>query len=203
MALGSLASRALRRARTLPERHGGPAILVALALVVALGFGLRLDAALNPSLDPGPGTIVAYQGNDSRSYAEIAEELYRTGRYGTEEMRNPTDWSPLAPFFHAGVYFVTGGVNQDLGLAAVALLGAVMVLLVYLVGRRLGGPVVGLLAAVLAAIYPAFIDNSEQILSEPIAAFTLAAAVLGFLWAGDPGRPVWAWLVPGAFLGTA
>ena len=59
----------------------------------------------------------------------------------------------------------------------------------------------GLLAALLAAIYPAFIDNNEQFLSEPIAAFTLTGAVLGFLWAGDPGRRVWAWLVPGAMLG--
>jgi Dolichyl-phosphate-mannose-protein mannosyltransferase len=92
-------------------------------------------------------------------------------------------------------------VNPEAGLAAVALLGGVLVLLVYLLGRRLGGPLVGLLAALLAAIYPAFIDNSEQILSEPIAAFTLAAAALGFLWAGDPGRRVWAWIVPGAFLG--
>ena len=104
MALGTLASRAAQRARTLPERHGGLAILIALVLVVALGFGLRLDAALNPSLDPGEGTIVAYQGNDSKSYGEISEALYRTGRYGTEEMRNPTDWSPVAPFFHAAVY---------------------------------------------------------------------------------------------------
>ena len=77
-----------------------------------------------------------------------------------------------------------------------------MVLLVYLLGRRLGGPGVGLLAALLAAIYPTFIDNSEQILSEPIAAFTLTAAMLGFLWASDPGRPIWAWLVPGAMLGA-
>src|SRR5215212_7697342 len=122
MALGTIATRARRRARTLPERHGSLAILVALALVVALGFGLRLDAALNPSLDPGSGTIVAYQGNDSKSYGEIAAALYRTGRYGTEEMRNPADWSPAAPFFHAGVYVVTGGVNPEVGLAAVALL---------------------------------------------------------------------------------
>src|SRR5687767_15475902 len=99
MALGSFASRAARRARTLPERHGGPAILIAVALVVALGFGLRLDAALNPSLDPGDATIVAYQGNDSKAYGEIAAELYHTGRYGTEQMRNPADWSPVAPFF--------------------------------------------------------------------------------------------------------
>lgn len=201
MAPGSLARRAAERARTLPERHGGLAILIALALVVALGFGLRLDAAVNPSLDAGEGTIVAYQGNDSKSYGEISEALYRTGRYGTEEMRNPTDWSPVAPFFHAGVYVVTGGVNPEAGLVAVALLGAAMVLLVYLLGRRLGGPAVGLLGALLAAVYPAFVDNSEQILSEPIAAFTLTAAVLGFLWAGDPGRRTWAWIVPGAMLG--
>ena len=78
-----------------------------------------------------------------------------------------------------------------------------MVLLVYLLGRRLGGPAVGLLAALLAAIYPAFIDNSEQFLSEPIAAFTLSAAVLGLPVGGAiPGRRSWAWLVPGALLGA-
>ena len=38
---------------------------------------------------------------------------------------------------------------------------------------------------------PTFIDNNEQLLSEPIAAFTLTAAVLGFLWAAGrgPRRP--------------
>jgi 4-amino-4-deoxy-L-arabinose transferase-like glycosyltransferase len=76
-----------------------------------------------------------------------------------------------------------------------------MILLVYLIGRRIGGPVVGLVAAALAAIYPTFIDNNEQFVSEPIAAFTLAACVLGFLWASDRARSAWAWLVPGFFLG--
>jgi 4-amino-4-deoxy-L-arabinose transferase-like glycosyltransferase len=202
MPLGSIRTRAAQRARTLPERHGGPAILVALALVVALGFGLRLEAALSPDLDAGAATIVAYQGNDSKSYAEIAESLYETGRYGTPEMRNPTDWSPGAPIFYAGVYYLTGGVNEDVARAVVAVLGALMVLIVYLLGRRLAGPVVGVGAALLAAIYPAFIDNSEQFVSEPIAAFTLAAAVLGIFWAADPRRTTWAWLVPGAFLGA-
>jgi 4-amino-4-deoxy-L-arabinose transferase-like glycosyltransferase len=202
MALGPLASRAAQRARTLPERHGGLAVLIAAALVVALGFGLRLEAALSPDVDPGPGTIVAYQGNDSKSYAEIAESLYETGRYGTPEMRNPTDWSPGAPLFYAAVYRLTGGVNEEVARAAVAVLGALMVLFVYLLGRRLGGPAVGLGGALGAAIYPAFIDNSEQFVSEPIAACTLAGAVLGILWAADPGRTTWAWLLPGALLGA-
>jgi hypothetical protein len=202
MALRRVQSALSGRVRTLPERHGGVVVLVALTLIVLLGFGLRLDAALNPSLDPGKGTIVAYQGNDSKAYGQIAEYLYRTGRYGTPEMNHPADWSPVAPFLYAAVYRINGGVNEELGRATVAVLGALMVLFVYLLGRRFGGPGVGLLAAFLAAIYPTFIDNSEQILSEPIAAFSLTAAMLGFLWASDAGRPLWAWLVPGAMLGA-
>jgi 4-amino-4-deoxy-L-arabinose transferase-like glycosyltransferase len=176
--------------------------MVALVCVaVALGFGLRLNAALNPTANPGADSVVAYQGNDSLAYGQIAAELYRTGHYGTPAMDHPTDWSPGAPLLYAGVYYLTGGVHPDLARSTVALLGALMVLLVYLIGRRVGGPVVGLVAAVLAAIYPTFIDNNEQFVSEPIAAFTLAACVLGFLWASDRARSAWAWTVPGLLLG--
>jgi 4-amino-4-deoxy-L-arabinose transferase-like glycosyltransferase len=202
MPLGSIATRAQQRARTLPERHGGPLVLVALVAVVALGFGLRLEAALSPDVNPGEATIVAYQGNDSKSYGEIAQSLYETGRYGTPEMRNPTDWSPGAPIFYAGIYYLTGGVHEELARAVVAFLGGLMVLFVYLLGRRLAGPAVGIGGALLAAIYPAFIDNAEQFLSEPLAAFTLSAAVLATFWAADPGRNTWAWLVPGGLLGA-
>jgi dolichyl-phosphate-mannose-protein mannosyltransferase len=176
-------------------------VLVLVAAVVALGFGLRVDAALNPG-DAKHSSIVAYQGNDSLSYSRIAAELYRSGKYGTPEMRHPTDWSPGAPLFYAAVYKVTGGIHPEAARVAVAILGALMVLMVYLIGRRLAGPLAGLIGAALAAIYPAFIDNNEQFLSEPIAAFTLSAAVLGMLWAADDGRRWWAWAVPGLFLGA-
>jgi 4-amino-4-deoxy-L-arabinose transferase-like glycosyltransferase len=202
MSLRSLAHGALERARTLPERHGGRLVVAIACVVVATGFAVRLHAALNPTADPGEGSVVAYQGNDSLAYGQIAESLYRDGRYGTPAMDHPTDWSPGAPLLYAGVYHLTGGVHPDAARGAVALLGALMVLLVYLIGRRLGGPVVGLVAAGLAAIYPTFIDNNEQFVSEPIAAFTLAASVVGFLWASDRARSPWAWLVPGLFLGA-
>jgi 4-amino-4-deoxy-L-arabinose transferase-like glycosyltransferase len=93
-------------------------------------------------------------------------------------------------------------VHEELARAVVAFLGALMVLFVYLLGRRLAGPGVGVFAALLAAVYPAFIDNAEQFLSEPLAAFTLSGAVLGIFWAADPGRSTWAWLLPGALLGA-
>jgi len=202
MSFRSVANGARARARTLPERHGGPVVVALLCGVVALGFGLRLHAALNPSNKGAESSVVAYQGNDSLAYGQIAEALYRDGKYGTPAMHHATDWSPGAPLLYAGVYYLTGGVHPALARSAVAVLGALMVLLVYLIGRRLGGPAVGLFAAALAAVYPTFIDNNEQFVSEPIAAFTLAAGVLGFLWASDRARSAWAWLVPGLFLGA-
>src|SRR5439155_10536644 len=128
------------RVRSLPARHGGVACLAALALVVALGFGLRLQSAITPPNDPSGGSIVAYQGNDALAYGRLAAALYRDGRYGTPNMKNTSDWSPGAPLFYAGVYFLTGGVHPEAARIAVAVLGAAMVLLVYLLGRRLAGP---------------------------------------------------------------
>jgi hypothetical protein len=177
-------------------------VIAFLAAAVALGFGLRLEKAIDPPTNPGAGSIVAYQGNDTQAYEQIAAALYEDGRYGTPQMRSPSDWSPGAPLLYAGVYHLTGGVDPERARIAVALLGAAMILLIYLLGRRLGGPAVGVIAAFLAAIYPAFLDNTGQLLSEPIAAFTLVAAVLSFLWASDDGRRLGAWLVPGAFLGA-
>jgi 4-amino-4-deoxy-L-arabinose transferase-like glycosyltransferase len=201
MSLRSVVNGALARARTLPERHGGPVVVGLLCVVIAIGFGLRLHAALNPSKKSDESSVVAYQGNDSLAYGQIAAALYRHSSYGVFPMKHASDWSPGAPFLYAGVYYLAGGVHPDLARVAVAILGAIMVLLVYLIGRRLGGPVVGLFAAGLAAVYPTFIDNNRQFVSEPIAAFTLAASVVGFLWASDRARTPWAWLVPGLFLG--
>ncbi len=201
MSLRSVGNGVRARWRGLAERHGGPVLVGLLCLVVALGFGLRLAGALNPGTRDGDSSVVEYQGNDSVAYERIAAALYEHSSYGIAPMRHTSDWSPGAPLLYAGVYILTGGVHPDLARVAVAILGALMVLLVYLIGRRLGGPVVGLFAAGLAAIYPTFIDNNREFVSEPIAAFTLAASVLGFLWASDRARTPWAWVVPGLFLG--
>jgi 4-amino-4-deoxy-L-arabinose transferase-like glycosyltransferase len=202
MASASTARAARERMRALPERHGGWLVIALVVAAVALGFGLRLEKAIDPPKNPGGSSIVAYQGNDAQAYEQIAAALYENGRYGTPQMRSPSDWSPGAPLLYAGVYYLTGGVDPERARIAVALLGAAMILLTYMLGRRLGGPLVGVIAAFLAAIYPAFIDNTGQLLSEPIAAFTLVAAVLSFLWASDEGRRLWAWLAPGALLGA-
>jgi 4-amino-4-deoxy-L-arabinose transferase-like glycosyltransferase len=191
-ALRSLASASAERVRTLPDRHGrGP--LVAVCLIVAIGFGLRAERALlRPLENPGP---------DATAYTTLARELYEDGDYGTPQMRNETDWSPGAVFFYAGAFILSGGYHPE-GFArlVVAVLGALSIVVAYLLGRRLGGPPAGLLAAGLVAVYPAFVYNSGRLMSEPPAVFTLPAAVLAFLWAAEQ-RSRWAWLLPGFLLG--
>jgi 4-amino-4-deoxy-L-arabinose transferase-like glycosyltransferase len=176
----------------LADRHGRR-VLVALAAFVVLGLALRVDSALEP-LDVRPGT-------DSAVYASVAEQLYEHQRFALPGAASPYDWSPGAPLFYAAVYYATGGVHPGVARLAVALLGALTIVLVYLIGRRLAGPVAGLAGAGLFAIYPVTIYFGGKLMSEPLATLTLAGAVLSFFWAGDPGRHKLAWAVPGVLLG--
>jgi 4-amino-4-deoxy-L-arabinose transferase-like glycosyltransferase len=83
----------------------------------------------------------------------------------------------------------------------VALLGALTIVLVYLIGRRLAGPLAGLVGAGLLAVYPTTIYFTGKLMSEPLATLTLAGVVLTFMWANDHGRRRWAWAIPGVLLG--
>src|SRR3954451_13038093 len=124
------------RLRALAERHGGREVLIALAVIVLLGLALRANSALQP-LDVRPGT-------DSAIYASVAEQLYEHQRFALPGSASPYDWSPGAPLVYAGVYYATGGVHPGAVRIVVALLGAMTIVLVYLIGRRLGGPLAGL-----------------------------------------------------------
>ena len=179
------------RIRTLPERR----VLVALGLILLLGFGLRLIGVIDP-IDS------SYQGADAARYERIAALLYTDQRFAVPGSDAPYDWSPGAPLFYAGIYYVTGGVHPALGRLAIALLGLVTIVICYLLGRRLNGPATGLLAAGLAAGYPAFIFNTGRLLSEPLAEVTVPGAILAFLWALER-RSVWAWLAPGVLIGAS
>jgi 4-amino-4-deoxy-L-arabinose transferase-like glycosyltransferase len=184
---------AATRPRELAARHGGTLVLAVLAAIVLVGLALRVASALEP-LDVRPGS-------DSAVYASVAEQLYEHQRFAIPGATSPYDWSPGAPLFYAAVYYATGGVHPGIARLAVALLGALAIVLVYLIGRRLGGPLAGLVSAGLLAVYPVTIFFTGKLMSEPLATLTLAGAVLAFLWAGDRGRPWWAWAPAGLLLG--
>jgi 4-amino-4-deoxy-L-arabinose transferase-like glycosyltransferase len=180
-------------ARTLPERLGGRAVLTALAVVLVVALALRIWAATH-----------GYEfrhGSDADQYERLAARLYQDGEFGIPGSENPYDFAPGMPFFAAAVYWLTGGVSPVTARIAVALFGTLAVFVVFLLGRRLGGPWAGVAGAAIAAVYPPTLFYTSLFSSEPLAMLTVPAGLLAFLWAADAGRPLWAWLVPGVLFG--
>jgi 4-amino-4-deoxy-L-arabinose transferase-like glycosyltransferase len=161
------------------------------AAILVLGLGLRAHAVLEPVANPA---------DDSHAYYGLAKALYTEGSYGGPEFHDSSDWSPGAPLLYAASFYATGGAREGTARIVEALLGVAAILVVFMLGRRLGGPAVGLIAAFGVAVYPPFIHSTGELMSEPPALLTLPAAVLAFLWAGERER-LRAWLVPGVLLG--
>jgi 4-amino-4-deoxy-L-arabinose transferase-like glycosyltransferase len=193
--------------RALPQRYG-KRTLIALGLIALLGLAVRAYVVVNP---------VAHPGDDSRAYYALSKALYTEQSFGGPEFKDSSDWSPGAPFLYAASFYATGGAREGTARIVEALLGVATILVVFALGRRLGGRElgrwVGLFAAFAVAVYPPFIHSTGELMSEPPAMLTLPAAILAFLWAGDrqadavaPGirgqlRGLWPWLVPGLLFG--
>jgi hypothetical protein len=177
----------------LAARNGGRLGLAVLAAILLLGLGLRSDYAWE-------GRASVY---DAAAYATIAANLERgegftLGRGATQPASN---YSPGLPLVAGGLYALTGGVHERFDRLALALIGALSVLFAHLIGRRLYGPVAGLIGAGAVAIYPALLEYQGMLMSEPLAATLLSGAILATLWASDRESRS-AWLLPGALLGA-
>jgi 4-amino-4-deoxy-L-arabinose transferase-like glycosyltransferase len=177
-------------ARGLPERHGRTTLIL-LAAILALGFGLRAYRVVEPLATPG---------DDAHAYYGLSKALYTEGSYGGPKFEDSSDWSPGAPLLYAASFYATGGAREGTARIVELLLGLAAIVVVYMLGRRLGGGPVGLIAAFGVAVYPPFIHSTGALYSEPPAIFTLPAAVLAFLWASERGR-LRAWLLPGFLFG--
>lgn len=178
------------RIRALPQRHGRKTLIL-LALIALLGLGVRAYAVARPVANPA---------DDSHAYYALSKALYEEGSYGGPSFHDSSDWSPGAPLLYAAAFYATGGPREGTARIVEALLGVAAILVVFLLGERLGGRWVGLMAAFAVAVYPPFIHSTGELMSEPPAILTLPAAVLAFLWAGEQER-LRAWLLPGLLFG--
>ena len=80
---------------------------------------------------------------------------------------------PLYPFFLAGLYALFGPDTQGV-LIAQALLGAASVVVIFALGRQLGGESVGLVAGLLAAVYQVFFFFEALLLKGTLAVFVFS-----------------------------
>ncbi|MBS1677538.1 MAG: hypothetical protein JST08_09145 [Actinobacteria bacterium] len=192
--------------------NGGRLGIAALVVILLLGLGLRVGEAWS-------GRAPVY---DAAAYAAIAKNLAEGNGFtvGARATQPSDDYSPGLPLFVAGVYKLTGGVHERLARLVLAVIGALAPLFAYLLARRLSQPTVlcnpmgdkgqgppgravaaGLIAALAVAIYPATLEYTGMLMTEPLAATLLAGAILAILRAAEGASP-WRWLVPGATLGA-
>jgi 4-amino-4-deoxy-L-arabinose transferase-like glycosyltransferase len=196
--------------RGLPQRYGRRT-LIALAVIAALGLGLRAYAVVHPVANPA---------DDSHAYYALSKALYEEGSYGGPEFHDSSDWSPGAPLLYAAAFYATGGAREGTARIVEALCGLAAIFVVFLLAARLASGfgdrvrdnpryarvtansarLAGLLAAFAMAVYPPFIHSTGELMSEPPAILTLPAAILAFLWASEQER-LRAWLVPGLLFG--
>ncbi len=177
----------------LAERNGGRVGLAVLALILAFGLGLRLNEAWD-------GRAPVF---DATAYATIAANLDHDRGFtlGSSATQPASNYSPGLPLFVAGIYKLSGGIHERLARVILALLGTLTVLFTYLIGRRLSGPVAGLIGASAIAIYPALLEYQGMLMGEPLAAALLSGSVLASLWATDSENRS-RWLLPGALFGV-
>jgi hypothetical protein len=149
----------------------------ALAAIVLAGLGLRLLYALVVMHDVGVG-------GDGLQFHILANQLASGDGYVQPLIVSPdhvatADKPPLYPLVLA-VPSLLGWDSIEAHRVLSCLMGAALVLGVGLLGRRVGGDRVGLIAAGLAAVYPLLVVLDGSLRSEslyaPLIAFLLLAA---------------------------
>ncbi len=146
---------------------------------------------------------------DSAAYDTNAVQLVNTGSFAgsleTLHQGASAYYPPLFSVALAGVDEIVGTgahARWDAGRVLEAFLGALAVLLLGLIGTRLFGRRIGLVAAGIAAVYPPLVLVGSSLLSESLFIPLVLGAVLAALTYRDDPRARWA-VLAGALVGLA
>jgi len=155
------------------------AALIVLIVCVIAGFALRAGQAADPT---------RHLSADERAYGRVAQAISLGQGYGDPAMRDPYQWAPGAPALFALADRI--GPSQPhakfqirSAYWAQAVVGTLVIAVVFLLGRLLAGEIAGAAAAIAAAFYPPLIWSAGHQLSEPLGALGLAGALAALAWA--------------------
>lgn len=158
----------------------GRSFTTSLAFIVAGAAAIRVAYAI--TLAPATGGL-----SDGFWFREVSKHLVEGHWFALRQGHSlvPTaDHPPLYPLWLAFLRLL--GIQGDTALrTSGALLGAGTTCLIGLLGRRLGGDRLGLVAAGLDAIHPLLIAADGALLSETLYVLLLTAAMLAAKWLYD------------------
>jgi 4-amino-4-deoxy-L-arabinose transferase-like glycosyltransferase len=145
---------------------------------------------------------------DARDYVRHAESIAAGHGFPSSYLDpngGPTAYRPPGfPYFLAAIFKLAGDAHGvTAGRLANAVLGAVIVGLIWLIGRQLWDARVGLVAAALAAVWPPLFMLNSALMSEALFV-TLELAVVATALAARARRGDWRWAaLCGLFCGLA
>ncbi len=137
-------------------------LIIATCLLLRAGFLLLFPQTL--SLRTSGYDAYAVNVMEGHGYTRFAD---RAG---------DSDLPPLYPFFLVGVYVLLGRGAIQVAVVQAALDGGT-ILLIFLIGRRVAGPTVGLLSAAFYGVYPYLIYQNLSVNDTALFIFLLASAV--------------------------
>lgn len=157
-------------------------------IVIAAAVILRIAAALymGDKVVELPGTA------DQLSYHNLAQRVLGGHGFSFAEPWWPltrpggatAHWSYLYTFYVAGVYALFGPHALAARMIQAVIVGVLHPLLVFLLGRRLFTPQIGLIAAALTAVYPYFVYYSAALMTEPFYFIAILAGLLAAIELG-------------------
>jgi 4-amino-4-deoxy-L-arabinose transferase-like glycosyltransferase len=169
------------------------AILIAITL---LGLGLRLGYAIEAPHQPV---------DDAEAYARISRALFEGEGYtqGSDfaYLQSASNYQPGLPLFVTGIYELRGAADEETARIVLALLSVLAIPFAFMLGRRLAGPNAGLIAALPVAIYPALLEYTGMLMTEPVGTALLAGMVLLYLRARSEAL-AWPWAATGIAIGA-
>ncbi|MDQ6855113.1 MAG: glycosyltransferase family 39 protein [Actinomycetota bacterium] len=155
--------------------------------VIALAVRVAFVLVVNPTL-PDPGDATAYHllaNNLADGHGYI-----RPFDFKILHVSRPTaEYPPLFPAL-LSVPAYLGAKSVDAQRLFLCFVGAGTVALIGFLGRRVGGPIVGLVAAAIAAVYPMLFLGEAVLMAECLFAFLVTAMLLLAYRAADAPTPL-------------
>jgi 4-amino-4-deoxy-L-arabinose transferase-like glycosyltransferase len=172
--------------------------VISLVAISGLALAIRLAYSLAVADD------LALAG-DAQTYHLLADRLAAGDGYvrtqGVTAGEASAEFPPLFPAV-LSVVDVLGGDSVRVQRVFTSVVGAGTVALIGLVGRRVRGPAVGVVAAGLAALYPMLFQADGALLAESLYALLVSAVLLATYRAID-SRAWVDWVVAGVLVGLA
>jgi len=137
---------------------------------------------------------------DATHYQAIAKNIYNHHEFAHTKGRLTSMRPPLYPALLSAIYCLTGGIHLNAVRIVQIILSLGLIFMVYLLGKKIFGQKIGLLAALIFALYPSFLFFTHFLLTEVLFTLLLTLFVWFFLLFMETKRTRDIWWA-GLFLG--